>query len=80
MLAFTYTAGTIHQISHTAAGITPPGGSTISDIVQFRIIRDTTNASGAFSGSDTYSGVVGVLSFDVHVQINSLGSSSEFSK
>lgn len=47
-------AGTIHQISRTVAGITPPGGSTISDIVQFRILRDTTNASGEFGGADTY--------------------------
>lgn len=76
----TYTSGTIHQICETPTDITPPAGSVISDIIQFRIIRDTANSSGVFGGADTYSGVVGVLSFDLHVQINSLGSTSEFTK
>jgi hypothetical protein len=78
--AFTYTAGTIHQICDLASDITPPSGSIISDIVQFKIYRDNANASGLFSGVDTYTGAASVLSFDVHIQINSLGSHTEYVK
>lgn len=79
-LAFAYTSGTIHQIVGTASGITPPQGSTVSDIVQFRILRDNANASGAFAGADGYSAAVHVLSFDVHIQLNSLGSTNQYQK
>jgi hypothetical protein len=81
-LAFDYPAGggTIHQIAGTAAGITPPAGSSLSDIVQFRILRDTANASGEVGGADGYSAAVHILSFDVHIQTNSLGSTEQYEK
>jgi hypothetical protein len=82
---FTYGAGTVtNQVAYAPAGITPPTGSAVSDILQLRLYRDTANASAVFAGADPYnSGTatnVNVLSFDVHIRINSLGSSSEYSK
>ncbi len=77
--AFTYSSGTIHQICDTA-DITPPTNSTISDIVQFKIFRDNDNDSTVFTSSDLYTGSVAMLAFDVHVQINSLGSTDEYVK
>jgi hypothetical protein len=44
VLAFPYTTGTIHQIAYSAP-IIPPAGSTVSDIVQFKIYRDNANTS-----------------------------------
>lgn len=84
-LSFPYTPGTtLHQISDTVAGIAVPVGTTLSDIVQFRIYRDTTNASGAFTGNCPYNtggnATVGVLSFDVHLEIDQIGSTLEYVK
>lgn len=76
--AFSYAAGTIHQICYSA-GISAAVGSTISDIVQFRIIRDTTNVSGFF-GADPYGATVGVLAFDVHILLDTNGSIGEYVK
>lgn len=76
---FSYSSGTIHQIANSA-GISAPVGSTISDIVQFRVIRDTGNTSGLFTGADPYSTTVGVLQFDIHMECDSMGSNSEYSK
>jgi len=83
-LAFAYMPATvIHQISYSA-GIVAPAGSTLSDIVQFRIYRDTTNASGAFTGTCPYNtggnAAVPVLSFDVHLEIDQIGSTYEYIK
>jgi hypothetical protein len=78
-LAFTYVSGTLHQIAH-GAGITPPSGSTISDIIQFRIFRDNANTSTVFTGADPYTGTVGMLSYDVHIQLSSIGSTDEYTK
>jgi hypothetical protein len=75
--AFTYTTGTIHQIAHDS-GITPPAGSSLSDIIQFRIIRDVANSSGLFAGTDPDGSVVGIISFDVHTERDKLGSNSEY--
>jgi hypothetical protein len=82
--AFTYTPGTsLHQVCYSAA-IAPPVGTSISDIVQFRIFRDTGNASGQFAGTDPYNtggnATAMAMYFDPHIQINSLGSTDEYSK
>jgi hypothetical protein len=77
--AITYVSGTIMQISN-GADITPPAGTGLSDIVQFRICRDTDNDSGLFTGADPYTTTVGILAFDVHFMINSLGSDTEYTK
>lgn len=82
-LAFTYSSGTIHQISY-ASPISVPVGTTLSDIVQFRIYRDTGNASTLFSGNCPYNtggnASVPIMAFDIHFQTNSLGSTEEYTK
>ena len=78
--AFTYTSGSINQIAKTAAGVTPPVGYNISDIIQFRVIRDTSNALGLAYAADPYTATVGVISFDCHVELDGVGSRSEYTK
>lgn len=78
-LAFSYSAGAILQIV-SFPEIAVPTGAGLSDIVQFRLCRDTGNASGLFTGSDPLSGNAAALMFDVHFQINSLGSTNEYAK
>lgn len=77
--AFAYTSGTLCQISYGEA-ITPPAGYAMSDIIQVRLLRDSTNASGLFAGADAYSGTAGVTSFDPHAEMDAWGSASEFVK
>lgn len=78
---FTYTPSTtLNQLVTTVAGITPPTGSGISDVVQFRVLRDNANASGVFAGADPIAAVVSLDSFDIHVETDTLGSRNEFAK
>lgn len=77
----TYVSGTtIHQIFETSSGIAVPAGTTVSDILQFRIIRDVTNNTGLFSATDNYPVSLKVISFDVHCVVNTLGSRLEGNK
>jgi hypothetical protein len=74
---FTYPgSGVFHQLYTSGAGITPPTGAGISDILQFRVIRDTTNATGVFAGADPVAAVASVISFDTHIAKNTFGSRS----
>lgn len=77
--AFTYTTGSLNQIT-SGSGITPPVGYGISDVIQFKIYRDTGNASGVFSGADPYSGTVAISSVDCHIEIDTEGSGSQYTK
>lgn len=77
---FTYSAGTLNQISEWA-DITPPSGyGEVSDIVQFRVYRDTTNASTLFGGADPEEADVDAVNFDIHIKTDTLGSREEYSK
>lgn len=76
---FTYSSGTLNQIT-SFGSITPPIGYDISDIIQFRILRDTNNDSTLFSGADPLTGDVDGLSFGIHKQIDSIGSRQEYVK
>lgn len=76
----TYTGGTLNQICSTVSGLIPPSGSVISDIIQFKLYRDNANASGLFDGLDPVGAAVGVLSFDTHIQLSSLGSTEQYVK
>jgi hypothetical protein len=76
---FPYVSGTLHQISESS-DITPPANSMMSDIVQFRILRDNANTSTVFVSADPSTITVGILSFDVHYQLNTLGSKTEYVK
>jgi hypothetical protein len=77
---FNWTGGAIHQIGHTPSGILPPSASRLSDIVQFRLGRDTSNETSLFTGSDPATGVAAALSFDVHLHLNSFGSDEQYRK
>lgn len=77
--AFTYTSGTLNQI--TGFGdITPPANAKISAILQLRLTRDTTNVSTLFAGADPETNAVIVINEDTHYQVNSSGSLFEFIK
>lgn len=78
--AFTYTSGTLNQITEFGHISAPVGYGQVSDIVQVRIIRDTNNTSGLFSGVDTYTGVASAVSFDIHIECDTLGSRTEYTK
>jgi hypothetical protein len=77
--AFTYVSGTLNQISYGAA-ITPPANYSISDIIQFRVIRDNANTSTVFAGADPYSGTVSITGVDLHFEQDTLGSRTEYTK
>lgn len=76
---FTYTSGTLNQIAK-GAGITPPVGYGISDIVEFRMFRDNDNTSTVFSGADPYTTDVLVTAIDVHFEGDTFGSRTEYAK
>ena len=75
---FTYVSGTLNQIANGVA-ISAPVGYGISDILQFRLCRDTTNASGLF-GADPYTGTVSVTAADIHLRLDTIGSRTEYNK
>jgi hypothetical protein len=77
---FTYVTGTLNQITTNLTGISPPVDAVLSDILQIRLIRDTNNGSTEFSGADTFSGNTPIMNLDIHYEINSLGSNTEYSK
>lgn len=75
--AFTYSSGTLNQIS-AFGSIDAPSGAGVSTMLQMRITRDTTNASGLFAGADPLTGDVYGVFFDVHKQVNRLGSRQQY--
>jgi hypothetical protein len=78
--AFTWTSGTLNQIS-AFGGITPPVGyGQVSDIVQFRVHRDYTNASGLFTGGDPVAASQWMVNFDTHIECDTSGSRGEYTK
>lgn len=52
----------------------------ISSFMDIRLFRDTSNVSGLFSGADPYTGTVQLKEFDIHYQIDSLGSDEQYIK
>jgi hypothetical protein len=70
---WTYTSGKLHQMLFSVSGITPPTGTKMSDIVQFRVIRDNANTSTLFPSADPVAATVQVMSFDVHKICDKLG-------
>ena len=77
--AFPYVSGTLNQISHNS-GLTPPPNAGLSDIIQVRVIRDTNNDSGLFPGIDPYIGTVSLTAVDIHIEVDTLGSNTEYTK
>lgn len=77
--AFTWASGTLNQICY-GAGITPPANYGMSDILQLRLVRDSTNTSTLFAGADPNNATQSVSAFDVHIECDALGSASEYVK
>jgi hypothetical protein len=75
---FTYVSGTLCQI--TAWPTIDMTGYLISDTVQFRLFRDTADASTLFGASDLYTGNALAVEFDVHHLRNSFGSENQWTK
>ena len=76
----TYVNGTKNQICGTDNGISPPTGDKISDVIQFKIYRDTQNDLGLSYTADLYTGAVSVMQFDCHIEKDSNGSKEEYVK
>jgi hypothetical protein len=77
---FTYSSGTLNQITEFGP-ITPPVGyGDVSDVVQFRIYRDVTNVSTLFAGAEASPIDVDATNFDTHIEVNMLGSRQEYAK
>lgn len=77
--AFTYSSGTMIQIS-SFGDIPVPDGVGTSSIIQLKLMRDNGNSRESFSQKDTYDGDASGLSLDIHIKINTLGSRTEYTK
>jgi hypothetical protein len=77
--AFTYTSGTILQISSWPA-IDMSTITGVSGFLDVKIYRDTANASTLFAGADPLTGDWLAKEFDLHYQVDSMGSGEEYSK
>jgi len=77
---FTWSAGTLNQITEFGPIVPPAGYGQVSDIIQFRIYRDVTNVSALFAGSEAGPGDVDAVNFDTHIEVNMLGSHEEYVK
>lgn len=78
--AFTYSSGTIAQITRIPLPQGLGAGKKLSSIFDIQIFRDTANTSGLFAGADTYAGVFSLKEFDIHIERDMLGSRQEFLK
>jgi hypothetical protein len=76
--AFDYSSGNLLQI--TSFPSIDMEGFTLSCIVDLKFYRDCDNDSGLFAGSDDGLGTQLVKEFDIHYQIDSFGSESEYIK
>lgn len=79
-MAFSYTSGTLNQITGFGSGIVPPVDAALSDILQVRLLRDTTNASTLFGGTDPLTGDSDVVNLDIHIEKDSIGSDEPYVK
>lgn len=77
---FTWTAGTLNQITAFGAIAAPVGYGQVSDIIQFRLYRDYTNVSGLFGAGDPVAANQDIINIDAHIQIDTLGSRQEYIK
>ncbi len=81
---FTYTSGTILQLSTASIEIdfTDADGSKlcVSDFIDIEITRDTDNTSTLFTGNDPLDGNALLKAFDMHLQVDSMGSNTEYIK
>lgn len=76
---FTYTAGTILQITDFGE-IDASSLTGVSAFIDFKLYRDSNNASGQFAGADPYAGDALSKEYDIHYRRDSSGSKEEFAK
>jgi hypothetical protein len=83
-----WSSGTLNQIT-SFGSIAAPEGDGISDILQFRIYRDNDDDSELFGeivdetyvpAEDPIGGSVYAAMFDIHIEVDTMGSRSEYSK
>lgn len=77
--AFTYSSGTLNQITAFGA-LSPPASTGVSAVLQLRLLRDTGNASTLFTGADPLTGDVDAMFYDVHIEVDMLGSHEQYAK
>ncbi len=77
--AYTYTSWELNQITHND-WLVPPTGAWLSDVVEFRLYRDTANASWLFAWADPHTETARVTFFDVHFERDTLWSNEEYIK
>ena len=73
---FTYSSGTLNQIT-TFGTLSPPPGVNVSDHLQIRLLRDTDNDSTEFA-ADPLVGDVDAVSLDIHIEVDGFGSDLEY--
>jgi hypothetical protein len=76
---YTWSTGKLNQITGFT-GITPTSDAKLSSILQLRLYRDGDNDSSSFGTTDLVSGNVETLNFDVHIQVDTIGSRLEYTK
>lgn len=79
---YTWSSGSLNQITKFGS-ITPPEGAGLSDILMIYIFRDVANDSGKFAGAEVDVDVQDnalASSFDIHFEIDSAGSDTEYTK
>lgn len=76
---FSYTSGSILQISEWPV-IDMSSVSGVSAFVDVKIYRDVANASGVFAGADPLTGDWLTKEFDLHFEIDGMGSRTEYAK
>jgi len=80
--AYTWSSGSLNQITKFDS-ITPPEGAGLSDLVHIKIFRDVANESTQFIGAEndgTTQDDAAASSFDIHFEIDSAGSDTEYTK
>lgn len=72
---FTYSGGSLLQVTEFPP--LPTAGLGLSASVEFKLYRDSANASGRFAGADPYLGAALLKELDLHYQGNGRGSALE---
>jgi hypothetical protein len=73
-----YTSGSISQLCEFVDFA--KADDTLSSIMQVKLYRDITNASGEFAGADAYTGDVLLVEYDIHYISDTTGSAQEYAK
>ena len=77
--AFTYVSGTLNQITAFGA-LSPPANTGVSVVLQLRLLRDGDNDSTLFAGAVPLTGDVSAMFYDVHIEVDMLGSHEQYTK